>query len=328
MKMKSIGYIIANFGGPRDLSEVRPFLESLLTDQDVVRTKFPPIIHNYLFKRVAKKRALKIADDYKAIGGGSPIFADTEAVAALLRKRLKGPILTFHRYLPATHDTFIERAQMMTCDAIRVFPMFPQFTYATTGSIARWFEKKLPKDIVNKIRWVKSYPAHPGFISAQQKSIRQFLDQHGLKDEETILLFSAHGVPENFVATGDLYQDECEASFKSVMKAFPNVSGRLSYQSKFGPEEWLKPYTIDACKEIRKWNNGRSNVVFVPISFTSDHIETLFEIETEYMTVIRQEKLNAYRLPALTLNKEWIQAIGDILEEVELCNNQMLVRRH
>ena len=94
----------------------------------------------------------------------------------------------------------------MECDEIYVFPLFPQFTYATTGSISKWFKKYLPDDVVRKMRWIKSYAAHPSFIKTYQKSIRSFLVQNQLSDENTILLFSAHGIPQKFVDEGDVYQ--------------------------------------------------------------------------------------------------------------------------
>lgn len=327
MEEKRIGYVIANFGGPRSPEEIYPFLESLLTDQDVIRTRLPKLIHQFLFRRVAKKRALKVSKEYAQMGGKSPIYSDTEELANQLRLQLKAPLLTFHRYLPSTHPIFIKAICEMECDEIKVFPLFPQFTYATTGSVARWFSDFLPHSITVKMRWIKSYPAHPTFIQAHQNKILNFLNAQGLKEDETILLFSAHGIPQEFVQTGDLYQDECKISFKSVMEAFPTILGRLSFQSRFGTEEWIKPYTIDVCTRIKEWNQGRKNIVFVPISFTSDHIETLVEIENEYMSVIREAKLNAFRIPCLTLDPLWIQAIFEILTDTNCSLNQMLIRQ-
>ena len=95
--------LFVNFGGPRDLEEITPFLTALLTDRDVVRTRFPTFLHNWLFRRVAKKRAQKIAHDYAMIGGRSPIYFDTEALAK------KWDSLTIHRYLPATHRETLQK---------------------------------------------------------------------------------------------------------------------------------------------------------------------------------------------------------------------------
>lgn len=319
-------YLVVNFGGPRGLAEVPEFLEALLTDQDVIRSNLPSFLHRQLFKRVARKRSKQIAEDYQLIGGKSPIYQDTEELARILEKRLDGQVITFHRYLPETHEAFIRTMRALDCDEIRVFPLFPQFTYATTGSVARWMQQHLPVSIVNKMRWVKSYAAHPAYVRAQQVAIRHYLDAQSLNDEETVLLFSAHGIPELFMETGDVYQYECEDSYHAVMKAFPKAYGRLSYQSKFGKGEWLKPYTIDVCEEVKSWIGDRKQVVFVPISFTSDHIETLFEVEEQYMSVIEREGYKAYRVPALTLNSEWIDAIQQIISEPDGSATQMLIR--
>lgn len=182
-------YVIANFGGPRTLNEIEPFLRALLTDKDVVRTRFPQPLHNLLFGRIAKKRAGAIREDYAKIGGGSPIWSDTEYVAEKLREKLQGPVLTFHRYLPATHAPFIEALNNISADEIRIFPMFPQFTYATTGSIARFFQQTLKTTTLRKLRWVKSYPCHPAYIGAFRRTIADFLEFQELKEEEIFFSF-------------------------------------------------------------------------------------------------------------------------------------------
>lgn len=322
-----ITYLIVNFGGPRSLKEIEPFLTSLLTDRDVVRTRLPQVFHNVLFKKIARKRTVKIAHDYEEIGGGSPIFQDTEYVAQKLQERLQAPVLTFHRYLPDTHAESIKAMEKIHGKEVRVFPMFPQFTYATTGSIARFFADHLPQRVLNKLHWVKSYPTHPAFVNVTQQAIREYLQANDLKEEETILLFSAHGVPRIFVDEGDPYEYECHASFTKVMKAFPEAMGRLAYQSKFGPGEWLLPETQRVCEDLELWNDGRKNVVFVPISFTSDHIETLFEIEKLYMPLVEERGLKAYRVPAFNRRPEWIEAIATILEDYTPVATEMLVRK-
>jgi ferrochelatase len=147
-----------------------------------------------------------------------------------------------------------------------------------------------------------------------------------LREEDTILLFSAHGLPQQFVDEGDPYESECNLSYEAVMRGFPKAKGRLCYQSKFGTQEWLRPYTDESCAQILQWHGGRKNVVFVPISFTSDHIETLFEIEKLYLPIITAQGLNAYRCPALNLEPYWIDALIEILGETNLCHNQTLIR--
>jgi protoporphyrin/coproporphyrin ferrochelatase len=322
----SSSIILANFGGPRNLDEVRPFLEELLTDQDVVRTGFPRIIHNFLFRRIAKKRTHKVSEDYRCIGGRSPIYQDTETLANLLSVYLEQPVIAFHRYLPLTHRDFSRTLLNMAREEIRVFPLFPQFTYATTGSIARWFDKHLPKNIVSKMHWVKSYPSHPGFVQAYQNSLKEFLASHALEERECFFLFSAHGLPQSFVDEGDPYEQECRASYQQIISAFPQAHSLLAYQSKFGKGEWLRPYTIDVCQGIKSWSADKKHVIVVPVAFTSDHIETLFEIEQLYLPIVRQAGLAAYRLPALSHRPDWIQGILSILDTADYHPNHHLIR--
>ncbi|MCH9611198.1 MAG: Ferrochelatase [Chlamydiales bacterium] len=311
--------IVANFGGPRSLKEVEPFLISLFTDREVFRS---PAIFSPLFRQLAKKRSKSVVDDYAAIGGKSPIYEDTEYVAAALADALALPTFAFHRYLPATHAEFFKKIEASAAKRFLVFPMFPQFTYATTGSIAAFFEKHFPKK--RGLRWIKSYPKHPAFVQLFQKMIRSYLKQNRLQEEETILLFSAHGLPQSFVDQGDVYQEECIDSFKAIKSAFPAANSLLGYQSKVGRAAWLTPSTDELCEALQA--EGRRHVLFVPLTFTSDHVETLFEIEKAYMPLVRKRGLVAHRLEAPNRRKEWIEAIIQIINSESTLNNKMLLR--
>lgn len=327
--MGKTAYLLVNFGGPRDLNEVEEFLIELLTDQEVIRTPFPAFLHRLLFTRVAKKRTHKVAPDYAAIGGRSPIFEDTQAIAEHVGKILNEEIVTFHRYLPKTHAEFIEKIKNLNdVEEIRVLPLFPQFSYATTGSIALWFSEHLPASIVNKMNWTKSYASHPSYLEVSEACIRDFFNEKNLKEEDCVLLFSAHGLPQSYICTGDVYQRECRLTFEHLKSRFPKALPRLSYQSQFGKEEWIRPYTNEVCKDIAAWADGRKHVVVVPLSFTSDHIETLYEIEELYLPVIRESGIAAYRCPALNRRTDWLQAVASILKEKEGLANQMLLRKN
>src|SRR5476651_2012554 len=126
--------ILVNFGGPRNMEEIPSFLTSLLTDVDVIRTPFPRFFEKWFFKRMALKRSQIISHDYKLIGGKSPIFDDTETVAREIRSRLNLPVITFHRYLTDTHAESLRQIQESSAEEFIVFPLYPQFSYATTGS--------------------------------------------------------------------------------------------------------------------------------------------------------------------------------------------------
>ncbi|MBS0603484.1 MAG: ferrochelatase [Verrucomicrobia bacterium] len=326
--MDNTAYLLVNFGGPRDLNEIEEFLISLLTDQEVIRTPFPAFFHKLLFTRVAKKRSKKIAPDYELIGGKSPIYEDTEAVAERVGKRLNAEVITFHRYLPKTHAAFIKKLESLRdVQRIRVFPMFPQFSYATTGSIALWFSKHLSAVTVDKLQWIKSYPGQDSYIDSMDRCLRDFLNEKGLKEEETVLLFSAHGLPQRFICTGDDYEKECRLSFQRLSERFPGALARLSFQSQFGKEPWIRPYTAEVCERMSEWSEGRKNAVVIPLSFTSDHIETLYEIEELYIGSIRKSGMQAYRCPALNRREDWINTVAKLFQDSEGMVNAKLIRK-
>lgn len=320
-------YLLVNFGGPRDLLEIPSFLEELLLDEDVIRTPYPRFFEKWLFRNVAKKKSKTLIHDYQKIGGASPIYADTEKLAEILSEKLGENVCTFHRYLPQTHKSSLLQLESLAATSIYVLPLFPQFTYATTGSIARFFQRHLSSETIKKLRWIRSYPDDPLFIGAFQKKIRTFLEENRLHEEKTILLFSAHGLPLSFVEEGDPYQDECERSFRALRKGFPNALTKLSFQSKFGKGEWLSPSTEEMCTKILSWHEKREAVVFVPLSFPSDHIETLFEIEYQYLPLIRERKLSAYRCPALNFEPAWIDALFSLFQKEKTLDNEVLIRR-
>lgn len=294
----SRGLILANFGGPRSLEEVESFLVELLTDGDVIKTVWPRFFEKWFFTRVAKKRAKQVAHDYAEIGGKSPIYEDTEKWAEVLRMRLGLPVFVFHRYLVETHWEFLREVE--GCEELVVFPLYPQFSFATTGSVKRFFMEKG----FRKLEWIESFATHRAYIKAMQVCVGQYLKEKGLED--AVLLFSAHGLPQKFVDRGDPYRKECQSSFELIRQAFPQNEAVLAFQSKFGKGEWLRPYTVDLCTNP-PWKN--KNVVFVPLSFTSDHIETLFEIEKLYLPLLWARGFNAYRCPALNQQKEWLDAM-------------------
>lgn len=317
--------LIVNFGGPREKLEVRPFLTELLTDTDVIRTSLPKSLQKMLFRYIAKKRSVKVAEDYDLIGGRSPIYADTEWLAQQLQKR-GYEVLTFHRYLPMTHGEFITKANDFICDDTIVFPLFPQFSYATTGSIARWMQNNLCKRTSSMLNWIKSYAEHPAYICAFTAVIKECLKENDLQESETLLFFSPHGLPSSYIFEGDVYKKECERSFNKIMSSFPNAGYVVAYQSQFGRAEWIRPYTSDLAQTIKSWNPGYSNVVFIPLSFTSDHIETLFEVQMQYLPPVKEAGYAAFRCPALNRRNDWVDAIEAIIEQSDLCSTQMLIR--
>lgn len=321
--MSTIGVIIVNFGGPRNLAEVEPFLISLLTDLDVIRTPFPSWIQKPFFRSIAKKRAKRVSQEYAEIGGKSPIFEDTEWVVEELRKTLQVPVLGFHRYLESTHPLFLEQLYSFKEKEWVVFPLFPQFSYVTAGSVARWFKDHIEKNFLSRMQWVSSYPTDPEYIRAFSHVIEKTIQENSLRD--ATLLFSAHGLPVQYIKEGDPYQIECEASYQALSNLFPSHPNMLAYQSQFGRAKWLEPSTRYVCEHPDNFLDKERPVLFIPLSFSSDHIETLFEVEG-YRQQLIEAGFTAYRCPALGREPKWLEAIEKMIQSSSLVKNQSLIR--
>ena len=310
------------------MQEVRPFLRALLTDQDVLQTRFPSWLHRAIFSRIANRRACRICCEYRELGGGSPLFRDTEALAAELQQHFEGPILTLHRYLPDTHaDLRAALVQLASrVEEIIVIPLFPQFSYTTTGSCARWVSRAIPARLLHRFRWVKSYGSDPLFVAAWQEQIRYKLARLEWELEQTVLLFSAHGIPKRYAEAGDPYAQECQRSMEAICRVFPQAEARLCYQSQFGPEQWLQPYTSALVQTIGEQIPDRRHCLIVPHAFTTDHLETLVEIEDQYLSVLRERGWNAHRVECLQGNQMFVKALAKLAEQTEGCTTQMLIR--
>jgi len=319
--MAAILYILADFGGPRNLEEIPSFMHELLLDPEVIRPKLPKPLHYLLFSRIAKKRAKKITKEYEKLGGKSPIYFYTEELARKISQKIGSEVIAFHRYLPQTHGEFIKRVNKFSGE-IRVLPLFPQFTYAVTGSMARFFANHIQREV----QWIKSFPTHPAFLQAQHENIEQFFIENKIVEEEVFFIFSCHGIPKSYVLEGDNYEKECNASFKDLQASFQKAKGILSYQSRFGSEEWLQPYTEDVCTNIIDIAQGRKKIVIVPLSFISDHIETLYEIEELYLPLIKNMGVEAYRCPALNYHPLWENAILSLLKGKNWMQTRQLMR--
>lgn len=301
-------YLLANFGGPRSTDEIEPFLRSLLTDPLVTGNFLFSSFHKRLFSMIAKRRAPKIAHHYTIIGGSSPIYSDTENLATQLAKQLHSPVLSFHRYLPATHDATLQQIQeLATHYHFEALALFPHFTYSVTGSIIQFLNKHLPSI---SITWVPNFGDHPKFISLIVQHIESFLAAWQIEKEDCFFLFSVHGLPEKYIRAGDPYQKECECSYKKIIQILKPSESILCYQSKFGFGRWLTPSTKDICQTLK---TNKPFVIIVPFGFVSDHIETLYEIDHLYLPILTSNQYKAFRVPSIYTSSSWVSSLVDIL---------------
>ena len=199
-----------------------------------------------------------------------------------------------------------------------ILPLYPQFSISTSGSSFRLLEKLWQNDpALQKINYtlIPSWYNSPGYVRAMADLIVQTLDQLP-NPEGGHIFFSAHGVPVSYVEeAGDPYQREMEHCVELIMKAVDRPNDfTLAYQSRVGPVEWLQPYTEDAIQTLA--TQGVDDLVVVPISFVSEHIETLQEIDIEYREIAEEEGIEGFhRVPALDTYPRFIADLADMVEE-------------
>ncbi|MBF2089007.1 MAG: ferrochelatase [Synechococcales cyanobacterium K44_A2020_017] len=320
--MGRVGVLLLNLGGPERLEDVRPFLFNLFSDPEIIRIPFT-WMQKPLAWLISTSRARKSQDNYRQIGGGSPLRRITEeqaqALEASLRQRGQdAQVYIGMRYWYPFTEEAIARIKRDKIEKLVILPLYPQFSISTSGSSFRLLEKIWGDDpALEKIEYtvIPSWYNSPGYLRAMADLIAQQLDQFPNPDQVHVF-FSAHGVPISYVEeAGDPYQREIEDCTALIMKTLnrPNAH-TLAYQSRVGPVEWLKPYTEDAIEELA--NDGVENLAVVPISFVSEHIETLQEIDMEYREIAEEAGIEHFqRVPALNTHPVFIEDLATMVEQ-------------
>jgi ferrochelatase len=203
-----------------------------------------------------------------------------------------------------------------------VLPLYPHFSISTSGSSFRELQRLRQSDEAFRrlpIRCIRSWYDHPGYIEAMADLIAREITASE-DPAHAHVFFSAHGVPRSYVEeAGDPYQKEIEACTRLIMEKLAARLGHanpftLAYQSRVGPVEWLRPYTEDALRDLGE--QGVSDLVVVPISFVSEHIETLEEIDIEYQEIATEAGIRHFRrVPALDTDPTFIQGLADLVQE-------------
>ncbi|MEH1923692.1 ferrochelatase [Nostoc sp.] len=318
--MGRVGVLLLNLGGPDKLEDVGPFLYNLFSDPEIIRLPFR-WLQKPLAWFIATRRTRTSQANYKQIGGGSPLRRITEAQGEALKEQLgylgqEANIYVGMRYWhPYTEEAIAQIAQD-NVEHLVILPLYPQFSISTSGSSFRLLEKIWQEDPkLQPIDYtvIPSWYKQPGYLQAMAQLIAQELEQFPNPDEVHIF-FSAHGVPKSYVEeAGDPYQQEIEECSALIIQTLnrPNAH-TLAYQSRVGPVEWLQPYTEDALKELGA--QGVKDLVVVPISFVSEHIETLQEIDIEYREVAEEAGIHNFRrVPAPNTHPVFINALAQLV---------------
>ncbi|MEH2379898.1 MAG: ferrochelatase [Nostoc sp.] len=318
--MGRVGVLLLNLGGPDKLEDVGPFLYNLFSDPEIIRLPFR-WLQKPLAWFIATRRTRTSQANYKQIGGGSPLRQITEAQGEALKEQLgylgqEAKIYVGMRYWHPYTEEAIAQITQDNIEHLVILPLYPQFSISTSGSSFRLLEKLWQEDPkLQPIDYtvIPSWYKQPGYLQAMAELVAQELEQFPNPDEVHIF-FSAHGVPKSYVEeAGDPYQQEIEECTALIMQTLnrPNAH-TLAYQSRVGPVEWLQPYTEDALKELGA--QGVKDLVVVPISFVSEHIETLQEIDIEYREVAEESGIHNFRrVPAPNTHPVFINALADLV---------------
>jgi len=316
---QKIGVVLLNMGGPDTLDDVEPFLFNLFNDPQILTLPKPlQPFRSLLARMISRKRAPIAQQGYASIGGGSPLRRITTEQGSALEEALAAAGVSAKVYVAMrySHPFSAEAVAAMAADGIEklvVLPLYPQFSSCTTGSSLAELAKHLtllPAEKRPANVAVKEWYANEGYIESLTDSIEEKLQD---APRGAHVVFSAHGVPVQYIKNGDPYQKQMESCVELVIR---NLRARgygneysLSYQSKVGPVEWLKPSTSDTLVELGE--AGTEGVVMVPISFVSEHIETLEEMDVEYREVAEESGIKAWsRADALGTRPSFIKALS------------------
>jgi ferrochelatase len=310
-----VAVVLFNLGGPDTLSSVRPFLFNLFNDPAIIRV--PRLFRWLVAVFIAWRRAPVARAIYARLGGGSPILRNTQAQAEALEAQLRRRGVTARVFIAMRywHPFAMETAAAVAAYAperVVLLPLYPQYSTTTTASsLANWRHAARAVGIGAETHALCCYPAERGFIAAICRSIRATL-QPGARP--TRLLFSAHGLPKKIVARGDPYQWQVERTVAAIVaelgKDAPDWA--ICYQSRVGPLEWIGPSTQ---AEIRRAGKDRVAVLLVPVSFVSEHSETLVELDIEYRRVAEEAGVPHYRrVPTVSADADFIGGLAQLTE--------------
>jgi protoporphyrin/coproporphyrin ferrochelatase len=306
--------ILMNLGGPDSLAAVRPFLYNLFSDPAIIR--LPTLLRLPLAWLLASRRSPVARGIYAQLGGASPLLANTEAQAEALEQALGGDYRCFvaMRYWHPTSAATTAAVAAWHPNEIILLPLYPQFSTTTTASSLRAWERAATRQgIACPTRIVEAYPTAPGFVAALAGLIGPALDAAAAEGFPARLLFSAHGLPLAIVRQGDPYprQVESTAAAAAQLLSRRGLDWVVCYQSRVGPLAWLAPSVGD---ELRRAGRDQVAVVVAPISFVSEHSETLVELDRDYRRLARSCDVPGFwRVLTVGTDPRFIAALAELV---------------
>ncbi|HTM01735.1 MAG TPA: ferrochelatase [Candidatus Omnitrophota bacterium] len=312
------GILLLNLGGPDTLDAVRPFLVRLFSDREIIRLPGGPVGQWFIGRMIAIKRTKEVQENYHKIGGGSPIvcWSTLQGEGMVRRLRERGHDVEYAlamRYWNPTTDAALDRLESLGCDRLVALTMYPHYSVATTGSsmaeLLRVMKRRKTRMPLTRI---ESWYDHPAYLDALSSRVRACLDTFPAGSRPT-LLFSAHGLPKHFIDDGDPYCEHIRVTLEGIRARLPELPWTLGYQSRVGPVEWIGPSTEEVVDRLGR--EGVKDVLAVPISFVSDHIETLYEVDMLYGDQAKKVGIVNFRRPeGLNDFPPFLDALASVVE--------------
>ena len=317
-----VAVVMFQLGGPDSPEAVEPFLYNLFKDPDIIDFPGAFLGRKALAKIISTLRTKKVIHHYEEIGGKSPIGELTHRQASALEARLKSEgvnatVLVAMRYWHPMTDAAIRAIKAGSFEKIILLPLYPQFSQATTYSSMNEWNREAHKQRLNGIQTqlICCYPNHPHMVDAFVENINASLARFGNTPREDIeILFSAHGVPVEFITNGDPYQLQVEETVRRIVERGKWASSHLvCYQSRVGLQQWLGPSLLKAIEE--RTLSGRKHLLVAPISFVTEHIETLHEIDMEARAYAMHHGAEQFEMmPALNDHPKFIACLADLVQ--------------
>lgn len=310
--LESIAVVLLNMGGPERLEDVEPFLFNLFSDRLIIRLG-PAFMQKTIARFISRRRAPKSSQAYAKIGGGSPLGKITADQAKALEKELTGSnvsrVTVCMRYWhPRSKETLVQ-LHREGFKRIIALSLYPHYSIATTGSsVSDLFEANKSFSPPLEIETIKSWPIQPEYINALATNIINGAELFA--GEKPQVVYSAHSLPVKFIKEGDPYVDHLKQTIQAV-ESLTAMPGILCYQSRSGPVEWLSPSPPEILEQLAR--DGCKNVLMVPISFVSDHVETLYEIDMLYREMAKDSGIRLERTDSLNCMPGFIDSLKELV---------------
>jgi len=312
MSRSRIGIVLLNMGGPEKQEDVRPFLYNIFSDRQIIRLG-PRLLQKPLAWLIARKRAPKSAATYALIGGGSPIATITRQQQQALQQALAGDgdylVTTAMRYWHPFTEAAVDEMVAARVERIIALSLYPHYSRATTGSSLNELRFRLARAAYSgRLLEISSWPDQPDYIACLAERITAGLDL--FENEPVQIVYSAHSLPVSFIEAGDPYVEHLRQTI-TALEVHTGRPGRLCYQSRSGPVEWLSPATPEMIKTLA--GEGCRAILMVPLSFVSDHVETLYEINIAYRTLAGEYGIRLESTTGLNTTPRFIAALRNLV---------------